>query len=109
MGSYPWRGRRCGGFARRADCRQAVGPAIVAQQWASGVACNTAAMPEYLMASFARSAVRLAPGARVEILASDESDLPVRKLRIESRYLAPPNDALAIGLDLRVWGSEDDI
>jgi hypothetical protein len=33
-------------------------------------------MPEYLVASFARSAVRLALGAQIEILASAQNDLP---------------------------------
>src|SRR4051794_21344376 len=70
---------------------------------------NSPPMSRYLVASFARSAARLPPGARIEILASPESDLPIEKLRIESRYLAAPNDAVAVGLDLRVWLHGDDL
>jgi hypothetical protein len=66
-------------------------------------------MPEYLVASFARSAVRLALGAQIEILASAESAVPVRKVRMQSRYLPPPDDALTVGLDLRVWGAEEEM
>jgi hypothetical protein len=61
-------------------------------------------MPQYLVACFARSAVRLPPGQQIEVLLSPASTLPVTKVVVRSRYLPAPNEDAAAGLEIRVLG-----